>query len=146
MSAITTPVTKSGGPKSKAGAALDELDQRYHPAAGLRKQFNKVFPTHWSFMLGEVALYSFLVLLLSGTYLGLFFDPSMVEVTYTGPFTNLRGIDMSTAYASALHISFDVRGGLFVRQVHHWAALLFVASMVAHMFRTFFTGAFRKPR
>ena len=53
---------------------------------------------------------------------------------------------MSTAYASALHISFDVRGGLFVRQVHHWAALLFVAAMVAHMFRTFFTGAFRKPR
>src|ERR1041384_4712598 len=107
---------------------------------------NKVFPTHWSFMLGEVALYSFIVLLLSGTYLGLFFDPSMMEVVYDGPFTNLRGIEMSTAYASALHISFDVRGGLFVRQIHHWAALLFVASMVAHMFRTFFPGAFRKPR
>ena len=97
-------------------------------------------------MLGEVALYSFIVLLLSGTYLGLFFDPSMIEVTYDGPFTNLRGIEMSTAYASALHISFDVRGGLFVRQIHHWAALLFVAAMFAHMFRTFFTGAFRKPR
>jgi len=104
------------------GTALDELDQRYHPAAGLRKQFNKVFPTHWSFMLGEVALYSFIVLLLSGTYLGLFFDPSMVEVTYNGPFTNLRGIEMSQAYASALHISFDVRGGMLVRQIHHWGA------------------------
>ena len=75
--------------------ALDELDQRYHPAAGLRKQFNKVFPTHWSFMLGEVALYSFIILLLSGTYLGLFFDPSMAEVTYNGPFDNLRGVHMS---------------------------------------------------
>ena len=127
MSSITTPTNAGAGLAAKAGAALDELDQRYHPAAGLRKQFNKVFPTHWSFMLGEVALYSFIVLLLSGTYLGLFFDPSMMEVVYDGPFTNLRGIEMSTAYASALHISFDVRGGLFVRQIHHWAALLFVA-------------------
>ena len=146
MSGITTSTTSGGRFAAKASAALDELDQRYHPAAGLRKQFNKVFPTHWSFMLGEVALYSFIVLLLTGTYLGLFFDPSMTEVTYDGVFTNLRGVDMSTAYASALHISFDVRGGLFMRQVHHWAALLFVAAMVAHMFRTFFTGAFRKPR
>ncbi|MDT7653656.1 MAG: ubiquinol-cytochrome c reductase cytochrome b subunit, partial [Pseudonocardiales bacterium] len=146
MSAITTPTSSSGGLHAKGAAALDELDQRYHPAAGMRKQFNKVFPTHWSFMLGEVALYSFIVLLLSGTYLALFFDPSMVEVTYNGPFDNLRGVHMSRAYESALEISFQVRGGLFVRQVHHWAALLFLASMVAHMCRTFFTGAFRKPR
>ena len=146
MSAITTPTTSGAGLASKAGVALDELDQRYHPAAGMRKQFNKVFPTHWSFMLGEVALYSFIVLLLSGTYLGLFFDPSMTEVTYNGAFDNLRGLSMSQAYNSALHISFEVRGGLFVRQVHHWAALLFIAAMFAHMFRTFFTGAFRKPR
>jgi ubiquinol-cytochrome c reductase cytochrome b subunit len=146
MSAITTPTTSGGGLQAIAGQALDELDQRYHPAAGMRKQFNKVFPTHWSFMLGEVALYSFLVLLLTGTYLGLFFDPSMQEVVYNGPFENLRGVGMSQAYNSALHISFEVRGGLFVRQVHHWSALLFVASMFAHMFRTFFTGAFRKPR
>jgi ubiquinol-cytochrome c reductase cytochrome b subunit len=146
MSSITTPTNAGAGLAAKAGAALDELDQRYHPAAGLRKQFNKVFPTHWSFMLGEVALYSFIVLLASGTYLGLFFDPSMTEVVYNGAFTNLRGVGMSQAYASALHISFDVRGGLFVRQVHHWSALLFIAAMVAHMFRVFFTGGFRKPR
>src|SRR3978361_316051 len=112
MSAITTPTSSSGGLHAKGAAALDELDQRYHPAAGLRKQFNKVFPTHWSFMLGEGALYSFIVLLASGTYLGLFFDPSMTEVVYNGAFTNLRGVGMSQAYASALHISFDVRGGL----------------------------------
>ena len=97
-------------------------------------------------MLGEVALYSFIVLLLSGIYLGLFFDPSMAEVVYDGPFDNLRGVQMIPAYASALDISFEVRGGLFVRQVHHWAALLFIAAMFAHMFRMFFTGAFRKPR
>jgi ubiquinol-cytochrome c reductase cytochrome b subunit len=146
MSAITTPTTSSGGLEAKAGKALDELDQRYHPAGGLRRQFNKVFPTHWSFMLGEVALYSFIVLLASGTYLALFFDPSMAEVVYNGPFTNMRGVHMSRAYETSLQLSLEVRGGLFVRQLHHWAALLFMASMIAHMFRTFFTGAFRKPR
>jgi ubiquinol-cytochrome c reductase cytochrome b subunit len=112
----------------------------------MRRQFNKVFPTHWSFMLGEIALYSFVVLLLSGVYLALFFDPSMAEVVYDGPFDNLRGLHMSRAYESALEISFEVRGGLFIRQIHHWAALLFLASMTVHMFRTYFTGAFRKPR
>jgi ubiquinol-cytochrome c reductase cytochrome b subunit len=144
VSAITTPT--GSGTNAHVARALDELDQRYHPASGLRKQFNKVFPTHWSFMLGEIALYSFIVLLLSGTFLAIFFDPSMVEVKYDGVFTNLRDVYMSRAYESALEISFDVRGGLFVRQVHHWAALLFVAAMVAHMCRTYFTGAFRKPR
>ncbi len=146
MSASTTPTTSAGGMQARAAQGLDELDQRYHPAAGLRRQFNKVFPTHWSFMLGEIALYSFIVLLLSGTYIALFFDPSMVEVTYNGSFENLRGVHMSRAFQSTVDISMEIRGGLFVRQVHHWAALLFMAAMVAHMFRTFFTGAFRKPR
>ena len=53
---------------------------------------------------------------------------------------------MSEAYASTLHISFDVRGGLLMRQMHHWSAMLFVAAMMVHMMRVFFTGAFRKPR
>jgi ubiquinol-cytochrome c reductase cytochrome b subunit len=143
MSALTTPTSRGNG---RVAEALDELDQRFHPAAGLRRQFNKVFPTHWTFMLGEIALYSFIVLLLTGIYLGLFFDPSMTEVVYDGPYDNLRGVHMSRAYESALEISLEVRGGLFVRQVHHWAALLFIAAMFAHMFRIFFTGAFRKPR
>ncbi|MGH3854940.1 MAG: cytochrome bc1 complex cytochrome b subunit [Pseudonocardiaceae bacterium] len=147
MSAVTTPTTTgSGGLATKAGEAADQLDQRFHLAAGMRRQINKVFPTHWSFMLGEIALNSFIVLLLSGTYLTLFFDPSMQDVTYNGVYQNLRGIEMSRAFESTLQISFDVRGGLFVRQVHHWAALLFVAAIIIHMFRVFFTGAFRKPR
>ncbi|MBW0102207.1 ubiquinol-cytochrome c reductase cytochrome b subunit [Pseudonocardia sp. KRD291] len=144
-----SPATASAPSPSiqvRAGAAADQLDQRYHPAAGMRKQFNKVFPTHWSFMLGEIALYSFIILLLTGTWLALFFDPSMAEVVYDGPFDNLRGVHMSRAYESALEISFEYRGGLFLRQVHHWAALLFLAAMFVHMFRTYFTGAFRKPR
>ncbi|GAA4006592.1 ubiquinol-cytochrome c reductase cytochrome b subunit [Allokutzneria multivorans] len=146
MSSITTP-TKSASAASKAvGGAAKWADDRYHPAAGLRRQISKVFPTHWSFMLGEIALYSFIILLLSGVYLALFFDPSMEEVQYAGSFTNLQGIWMSRAFESALDISFEVRGGLFARQVHHWAALLFMAAIVAHMLRVFFTGAFRKPR
>lgn len=129
------PATTAGG-----------LDDRLHVASPLRKLMNKVFPDHWSFLLGEIALWSFIILLLTGTFLTLFFDPSMEEVVYNGSYTPLRGTHMSRAYESALNISFDVRGGLIMRQMHHWAALLFMAGIVVHMFRTFFTGAFRKPR
>src|SRR6201998_4719462 len=125
---------------------MSPINQRYRPAAGLRRQINKVFPTHWSFLLGEIALYSFVVLLITGVYLTLFFDPSTAEVVYNGVYQPLRGIQMSRAYESALNISFEVRGGLFVRQVHHWAALMLAASIMVHLTRVFFTGAFRKPR
>src|SRR5690242_17421789 len=124
----------------------DDIDSRYHPSAAVRRQLNKVFPTHWSFLLGEIALYSFIILLITGVYLTLFFDPSMAEVTYNGVYQPLRGIEMSKAFASTLDISFEVRGGLFVRQVHHWAALLFAAAIMVHLARIFFTGAFRRPR
>jgi ubiquinol-cytochrome c reductase cytochrome b subunit len=124
----------------------DAIDSRYHPSAAVRRQLNKVFPTHWSFLLGEIALYSFIVLLITGVYLSLFFDPSMAEVTYNGVYQPLRGIEMSKAFASALDISFEIRGGLFVRQVHHWAALMFAAAIMVHLARIFFTGAFRRPR
>ncbi|MFI9382330.1 cytochrome bc complex cytochrome b subunit [Kutzneria sp. NPDC052558] len=146
MSGITTPTKPANTATRVAGGAAKWADDRYHLAAGMRRQLNKVFPSHWSFLLGEIALYSFIVLLLSGTYLALFFDPSMQEVTYNGAFDNLRGIQMSRAFASTLDLSFEVRGGLFVRQIHHWAALLFMSAIVAHMFRIFFTGAFRRPR
>ncbi|MDO5372491.1 MAG: cytochrome bc1 complex cytochrome b subunit [Corynebacterium glutamicum] len=124
----------------------NNLDSRYTMASGIRRQINKVFPTHWSFMLGEIALYSFIVLLLTGVYLTLFFDPSITKVIYDGGYLPLNGVEMSRAYATALDISFEVRGGLFIRQMHHWAALLFVVSMLVHMLRIFFTGAFRRPR
>ncbi|GLZ39181.1 cytochrome bc complex cytochrome b subunit [Actinokineospora sp. NBRC 105648] len=146
MSAITSPTKPDNLASRAAGGAAKWADDRYHLAGGMRRQLNKVFPTHWSFLLGEIALYSFIVLLLTGTYLALFFDPSMQEVVYQGSFNNLRGLEMSRAYESTLIISFDVRGGLFARQMHHWAALLFMAAIVTHMFRVFFTGAFRRPR
>lgn len=129
-----------------ASKPVAALDQRLTIGKIAKDNLRKVFPDHWSFLLGEIALYSFVVLLLSGTFLTLFFKPSMVEVVYQGSYVPLRGIPMSEAYASTLDISFDVRGGLLMRQVHHWSALLFVAAMVVHMFRVFFTGAFRRPR
>ena len=122
------------------------VDDRIGGSGYIRRSLNKVFPDHWSFMLGEIALYSFIILLLTGTYLTFFYTPSLTEVVYDGSYTPLVGVTMSQAYASTLDISFDVRGGLIMRQIHHWAALLFMASIVVHLFRVFFTGAFRKPR
>jgi len=128
-----------------AGTA-NYVDERVG-VGGILKEFGrKIFPDHWSFMLGEVALYSFLVLLLSGTFLTFFFQPSMTDVIYDGVYAPLKGAHMSIAYSSSLDITFEVRGGLLMRQVHHWSALLFVAAAGLHMLRVFFTGAFRKPR
>ena len=122
------------------------LDERTSLSGAVKEFGRKIFPDHWSFMLGEVALYSFVAILLSGTFLTFFFDPSMAHTTYEGSYVPLKGVAMSVAMQSTLDISFDVRGGLLMRQVHHWAALLFIASIGLHMLRVFFTGAFRKPR
>jgi ubiquinol-cytochrome c reductase cytochrome b subunit len=128
------------------GAAANYVDERTSMSGLVREVGRKIFPDHWSFMLGEVALYSFVVILLSGTFLTFFFQPSMAEVNYNGSYVPLKGLNMSAAMASTLDISFDIRGGLLFRQIHHWAALLFVASIMLHMLRVYFTGAFRKPR
>jgi ubiquinol-cytochrome c reductase cytochrome b subunit len=148
MTATTPHATKAeyAPPATAGGKAAEYLDQRLGIANAAKAQLRKIFPDHWSFMLGEIALYSFIVLLLSGTFLTLFFTPSMNEVTYNGSYTPLDGIKMSEAYASTVNISFDVRGGLLMRQIHHWAALIFVMAIMVHMLRIFFTGAFRKPR
>jgi ubiquinol-cytochrome c reductase cytochrome b subunit len=130
----------------EAGKAISRADDRAPISSLLKANLRKVFPDHWSFMLGEIALYSFIILLLTGVYLTIWFKPSMTEVVYNGSYQPLVGIPMSEAYASALDLSFDVRGGLLIRQIHHWAALFFMAAMMVHMFRIFFTGAFRKPR
>ena len=87
-----------------------------------------------------------MILVITGTYLSFFFDPSLDRVTYHGSYLPLNGTRMSSAYHSVINISFDVRAGLVMRQIHHWAALLFLAAIVAHLCRIFFTGAFRKPR
>src|SRR3981081_2291778 len=133
-------------PPKAIDGAVGYADERFATAGFLRSKMKKVFPDHWSFMLGEIALYSFVILLLSGTFLSLWFKPSMSEVIYHGSYTKLNGVSVSEAYDSTLRISFDVRGGLLMRQIHHWAADLFMAALIIHMLRVFFTGAYRKPR
>lgn len=128
------------------GAAANYIDERTSISGLVKELGRKIFPDHWSFMLGEIALWSFVVVLISGTFLTFFFQASMTETHYTGAYEPMRGIAMSAALESSLHISFDLRGGLLVRQIHHWAALTFVAGIGVHMLRVFFTGAFRKPR
>lgn len=142
------PSTAARGPHplAKLESPATALDDRLGLAAMGRKNLRKVFPDHWSFLLGEVALYSFLICLITGVFLTIWFKPSMAEITYDGSYQLLKGLHMSEAFASTLDISFDIKGGLLIRQIHHWGALLFVAAMFAHMMRVFFTGAFRKPR
>ncbi|WP_351228269.1 cytochrome bc complex cytochrome b subunit [Streptomyces sp. NPDC002133] len=143
----TSAVNEPKGGKAPAGERVaDWADNRLGIYTLAKSNLRKIFPDHPSFMLGEIALYSFIIIILTGVYLTLFFHPSMNEVEYHGSYVPMQGVLMSEAYASTLEISFDVRGGLLIRQIHHWAALIFLAAMFVHMMRVFFTGAFRKPR
>ena len=152
--ATTRVATTNGGEpalpraRRRGGAVATWTDDRLGLSKIDRKLFSlrKVFPDHWSFLLGEIALWSFTVLLISGVFLTLWFDPSMAETRYQGSYEQLRGIEMSRAYASTLEISFDVRGGLLIRQIHHWSAHIFIAAMLIHLLRHALTGSFRKPR
>jgi len=129
-----------------AAGTANWVDERTSIGAFVRYFARKLFPDHWSFMLGEIALYSFIVLLLTGVFLTAFFVPSMDFVHYDGPLETMQGVEMSRAFESTLYTSFEVPGGMLLRQMHHWSALLFTAAIVTHMARVFFTGAFRKPR
>ncbi|WP_456846153.1 cytochrome bc1 complex cytochrome b subunit [Cellulomonas sp. P5_C6] len=142
---MTTTATPTPVEKLAAGTA-DYLDQRTGVGTAVKTFARKIFPDHWSFLLGEIALFSFITILISGVFLTMFFVPSMNEVHYDGPWAALQGVQMSEAFSSTLRLSFEVRGGLLMRQIHHWAALIFMAAIVTHMMRVFFTGAFRKPR
>ena len=143
---MSTTVNEKKPQGGALAATANYLDERVGVGGILKSFGRKVFPDHWSFMLGEVALYSFVILLISGTFLTFFYQPAMTEVVYDGAYLPLKGTQMSIAYASSLDISFEIRGGMLMRQAHHWSALLFVAAAGLHMLRVFFTGAFRKPR
>ena len=140
------PGTAPGAGMKAAGGLSNWLDERTGAAKGAAFLLKKVFPDHWSFMLGEIAMYSMIICLLSGTFLTFWFVPSAGQIQYGGSYLPLQGVTVSEAYSSTVNISFDVRGGLLIRQIHHWAALLFIVAVTVHMFRVFFTGAFRKPR
>ncbi len=134
------------GPYGRFGKAVEELDERLGLAKGGKTFLDKIFPDHWSFMLGEIALYSFVVLLATGVFLSLYYVPSSALVIYHGSYKPLDGQVVSEAYASSINLSFAVRAGLLMRQMHHWACDIFLGAIVLHMARVFFTGAFRKPR
>ena len=133
-----------------AAAAIESpvrfVDERTSSAPALRKALRYLFPDHWSFLLGEIALYAFITLIFTGVYLALFFHPSLAKTVYHGPYAPLRGAQVSEAYKSVIEISFSQKAGLLIRQTHHWAADVFVVAIVVHLMRVFFTGAFRKPR
>jgi ubiquinol-cytochrome c reductase cytochrome b subunit len=122
------------------------IDDRVGASGFARSALDKIFPDNWSFMLGEIALYCFVILVLTGTYLTFFFTPSAKEVVYHGSYAPLHGVHMTEAYRSTVRLSFDVRAGLVFRQMHHWAALVFLGAVLVHLLRVFFTGAFRRPR
>jgi ubiquinol-cytochrome c reductase cytochrome b subunit len=132
--------------RNRAGRLGRWFDSRVGGARIGQSTLQKVFPNHWSFLFGELALYSFIVLVATGIFLTFFFDATIEETVYAGSYAPLRGERMSSAYASTIELSFDVRGGLLVRQIHHWAALIFLGAIVVHLLRVFFTGAFRRPR
>jgi ubiquinol-cytochrome c reductase cytochrome b subunit len=122
------------------------LDERLGAAPALRRSLRYVFPDHWTFMLGEIALYCFVVLVVTGIFLTFYYVPSEAKVTYHGGYLPLRGVSMGENFASVMQISFDVPAGLLIRQTHHWAADVFVVAIVLHLLRILLTGAYRKPR
>ena len=146
------PMSRARGPGVVGGAAgvidrpLEAVDRRTRIARPLRAVLRYIFPDNWSFLWGEIALYCFVVLVITGVYLTLFFDPSYALMRYHGSYRPLAGASMSHAYASTLRLSLNVKAGLLIRQTHHWAALVFVAAIIMHLCRVFFTGAFRRPR
>jgi ubiquinol-cytochrome c reductase cytochrome b subunit len=143
---VTARRTEAATPPAAEHDAVAFVGDRVRSSGPLRAALRYVFPDHWSFLLGEVALYSFMVLVATGTFLALFFDASSTEVVWHGPYAPLDGARVSGAYASALDLSFKVPGGLLVRQTHHWAALVFLVAIVGHLLRIFYTAAFRRPR
>jgi len=126
--------------------SVEWINERLGAGRRVHKLIRYVFPDHWSFMFGEIALYSFIVLIATGTFLAFFFQSSDREIVYHGSYAPLAGQTMSVAFRSTLNLSLEVPGGLLMRQTHHWAAVVFVAAIVVHMMRVFFTAAFRKPR
>ena len=103
-------------------------------------------PTTWGLLWGTVSAGCLAVLLVTGLVLLAFYDGSSDLAPYAGGYGPLRGVQVSAAYASTVHVSLDVTGGLLLRQAHHWAALLLPGALALQLCGTFFTGGFRRPR
>src|SRR5690349_18624449 len=114
---VTPAAATQPGP-GRIGSVLGWLDERTSVARVVRAGMRKVFPDHWSFLLGEVALFCFVILVLTGTFLTLFYVPSASEVTYQGPYAPMAGTQVSAAYDSVLRISFETKAGLLRSEEH----------------------------
>ncbi|WP_291430149.1 cytochrome bc complex cytochrome b subunit [Deinococcus sp.] len=122
------------------------LDDRLHISRLNDKFLRKAFPVHHSFFLGEITLFSLIVLILTGILLALSYEPSNSLVVNTfDPGTVTKPNLVPAAYHSALKINAMPFGDM-LRRVHHWMANIMVAAAVIHMMRIYFTGAFKKPR
>ena len=143
--AATTPASPDDRP-TELERVVGWLDSRTGIAAVTRSAARKIFPDHWSFLLGEIALFAFVILVATGTFMTFFYTPDARETIYQGPYAVMDGQPMSAAYASVMRLSFEVQSGLLMRQVHHWTALVFLGAIAVHLARIFFTGAFRRPR
>jgi ubiquinol-cytochrome c reductase cytochrome b subunit len=126
--------------------ALATLRAEITDRSDLRGRVAAAFPSRGLRMLAVITLSSLAVLIGTGTCLALLFDPATTEVTYAGPFDNLRGVSVPGSFASAMEISFEIRGGLFVRQLHNWSSSVFLVTLLITLAVTFFTGAFRRTR
>lgn len=138
--------SRIGTPRQVTKKAVDGLDKRFGLAESGHKLLNHIFPDHWSFFLGEIAMYAFVILVATGIWLALFFVDSTRQVVYHGAYHPLDGVKMSEAYQSVISISFGHRMGLLIRQIHHWASEVFIGAIVIHCCRIFFTSAYRRPR
>ena len=114
--------------------------------AHLDRLRHRAQPTSWSLLFGTVSVACFTVLLITGLILMMVYDGSGELITYDGGYSLLRGVAVSRAFASTMELSFEVPGGLLVRQAHHWAALMLPASMLMQIAVAFFSGAARRPR
>lgn len=128
------------------GRFFDEVDDRLRIRSDMRRTANKVFPSNWSFLLGEVALFSLVILVLTGIFLTFFYRPNVEPVVYTGSNPVFAGQTLPAAFESIVRLSSDVNAGLLFRRLHRGASHLFIATVVLHMLRIMLTGAFRKPR
>lgn len=125
---------------------FDMLDERVaHRHVG-EAASRKIFPSHWSFLLGEVALISFLVLVGTGIFLTMFYVPSAEQTVYEGSSAVHQGRELPEAYESVVRLTHDVNAGLLVRRVHRAASHLFIFATLAHFARIVLTGAFQRPR
>ncbi len=115
-------------------SAISEWFRQRVPISGeqLRELTNEPVPNHlkrWWFALGGTPAYLFVVLIVTGISLAVYYQPAP-----------------GTAYEAVRYITEDAAFGWYLRGLHKWAATLMIAAVILHQMRVYFTGAYRQPR